>query len=117
MGRPTKYTKSMSQRVIELMSEGASLVEVAADLGVSRATLSKWQIDETKPEFVEAIKNGIDLSEAWWLREGRISLRDRDFNHGLWYMNMKNRFGWRDKNEVTGRDGEPIAVRIIDDIS
>lgn len=117
MGRPTKYTKSMSQRVIELMSEGASLAEVAADIGVSRETMNRWSKDDEKPEFCDAIKKGVELSEAWWLSEGRTSLRDNHFNHVLWYMNMKNRFGWRDKNEVTGRDGEPIAVRIIDDIS
>ena len=99
-GRPTKYRDEMSERVITLMSEGASLIEVAADIGVSRATLSKWQIDESKPAFVEAIKMGVELSEAWWMREGREALRDNKFNHGLWYMNMKNRFGWRDRQEV-----------------
>lgn len=100
MGRPSKYRNDMPDRVIELMSEGASLVEVAADLGVSRATLSKWQVDEEKPEFVEAIKRGVELSEAWWMRMGRESLRDSKFNHGLWYMNMKNRFGWSDRQQV-----------------
>jgi len=112
MGRPTKYTDDMPDRTILLMGEGASLVEVAAELGVSRATLSKWQEDETKPKFVEAVKIGTDLSEAWWMREGRKALRDRDFNHGLWYMNMKNRFGWADKREVSGPDGGAIVVRI-----
>ena len=112
MGRPTKYTDDMPERVIALMSQGASLVEVAADLGVSRATLSKWQDDDEKPGFVEAIKGGIELSEAWWMREGREALRDRQFNHGLWYMNMKNRFGWSDKQQVE-HSGETGFIRII----
>jgi len=99
MGRPSKYTKEMPDRVIELMAEGASLAEVAADLEVSRATLSKWQKDERKPKFVEAVKKGIELSEAWWLRMGREELWNSKFNHVLWYMNMKNRFGWSDKQE------------------
>ena len=112
MGRPTKYIDDMPERVIALMSQGASLVEVAADLGVSRATLSKWQDDDEKPGFVEAIKSGIELSEAWWMREGREALRDRQFNHGLWYMNMKNRFGWSDKQQVE-HSGETGFIRII----
>lgn len=99
-GRPTKYSADMPQRAIDLMSQGASLIEVAADLGVSRATLSKWQLDDSKPAFVEAIKKGVELSEAWWMREGREALRDTKFNHGLWYMNMKNRFRWRDRQEI-----------------
>lgn len=100
MGRPSKYTEDMPQMVIELMREGASLAEVASELGVSRATLSKWQADENKPEFVEAIKIGVDLSQAWWEKQGRTELWNSKFNHVLWYMNMKNRFGWRDKQEI-----------------
>lgn len=87
--------------VIDLMTEGASLAEVAADLGVSRATLTKWQDDDTKPEFVAAVKRGVELSQAWWERLGRTELWNSKFNHGLWYMNMKNRFGWADKQETS----------------
>jgi len=99
-GRPSKYTDEMPQVVIDLMAEGASLAEVAAELEVSRATLSKWQHDDTKPAFVEAIKRGIDLSQAWWERQGRTELWNSKFNHGLWYMNMKNRFNWSDRQQV-----------------
>lgn len=112
VGRPSKYTDSMPDRVIELMSEGASLAEVAADLGISRATLDKWSHDERKPEFVESIKRGIDLSEAWWLRQGREALREKGFNYVLWYMNMKNRFGWSDRQQVehSGKDDAPLRL-------
>lgn len=37
------------------------------------------------------------LSEAWWEEHGRLNLHNREFNSVLWYMNMKNRFGWRDR--------------------
>jgi hypothetical protein len=97
VGRPTKYKPEMCDQVIEMMAEGASKTEVAACLGINRETLNRWskEIDE----FSNAVKNGELLSQAWWEKEGRVSLRDKDFNATLWYMNMKNRHGWTDKVE------------------
>ena len=60
------------------------------------------------------IKYGKLLSEAWWQKEGRINLKESKFNPTLWYMNMKNRFGWRDKQELTGAKGGPIAYTKIE---
>lgn len=98
MARPTKYDPKMLGRIIELMSEGASKTEVCADIGITRETMCQW-IKDNKP-FSDAIKEGEQLSAAWWEREGRTSLRDKDFNYTGWYMNMKNRFGWKDKQET-----------------
>lgn len=99
VGRPTKYRPEMCERIIELMREGASQNEVAADLGISHDTIAEWK--KSIPEFSESINIGTRLSEAWWERHGRKQLENRDFNSTLWYMNMKNRFGWRDKSENT----------------
>lgn len=98
MARPTKYDPAMCVQAIELMREGASITEVAAELGIAKSTLYEWR--ESISEFSDAIKRGEDLSAAWWEREGRTSLRDKDFSYTGWYMNMKNRFGWRDKQEI-----------------
>ncbi len=99
VGRPTKYDPAMCEQVIELMREGYAKVEVAAELGICKDTLNEWTNDSTKPEFSAAIKLGSQLSEAWWMKKGRINLENREFNPTLWYMNMKNRHGWRDRIE------------------
>lgn len=111
-GRPSKYKPEMCDQVIELMKEGASLVEVAAELGICKDTVHEWK--KTNDEFSDSIKRGVQLSAAWWERKGRTSLENRDFSATLWYMNMKNRFGWKDKqeNQHTGKDGGPIQHEV-----
>jgi len=117
VGRPSKYKPEMCDQAIELMREGASLVEVAAEIGVCRETIWDWTSEDSErfiEEFSNTIKKGIRLSEAWWERKGRTSLENKDFSYTGWYMNMKNRFGWRDKQEVTGSDGGPLEVQFTD---
>ncbi len=109
MARPTKYDPKMCGQVIELMRDGASLSEVALELGICRDTLYEWK--KVSEEFSDTIKRGTELSEAWWLREGRINLENPKFSATLWYMNMKNRHGWRDKNELQVSKAIQITVR------
>ena len=100
--------------VLELYKEGASDVEVKAWIYSVRGSLSndlwdRW-IDE-EPEFSETIKTGKILSEAWWSRSGRKNLENKEFSYTGWYMNMKNRFGWKDKQEVEQSGGTSITVK------
>ena len=97
-GRPTKYDPSMCEIVVTLMAEGASRVEVCAELGICYETFQTYQEDH--PEFSEAVKKGVQLCQAWWEREGRTNLKNKDFSYTGWYMNMKNRFKWTDRQEV-----------------
>jgi transposase len=108
MGRPTKYKPEMCKTVLELMKEGASQQEVLAVLDISNDTFYRWK--KENEEFSETIKRGIQLSQAWWERKGRISLDDRQFNSTLWYMNMKNRFKWADKQEVKNEGNVTIVM-------
>jgi orotate phosphoribosyltransferase-like protein len=86
MGRPSSYSPDMLPKILELMEEGASLVEVAAELNISRSTLNDWKDEESErfnKDFSDTIKRGVELSNAWWEREGRKALRDKEFNSTL----------------------------------
>ena len=107
-GRPSKYDPSFCNEIEPLMSEGASITEIAAELGVVKSTIYEWIKEH--PEFSNAIKKGVELSEAWWLKKGRINLENKEFNSTLWYMNMKNRHGWKDKQELSSDPENPIGV-------
>lgn len=108
-GRPTKYDeKKVCTTLIGLMKEGASLTEVAAELDISRSTLYEWK--DQYIEFSDTIKRGEILSQSWWERQGRSNLTSKEFNYTGWYMNMKNRFGWRDRQP----DEVPVGKSRID---
>ena len=48
------------------------------------------------------------------MKQGRKNLENKEFNSTLWYMNMKNRFGWKDRNDLTTNDKEiqPVVVNL-----
>jgi len=102
MPRPQKTTKDLPKNwqklILNNMRQGASKREVMALIGV-RSQLF-YDLTKRDQEFSNTIKKGTELSEAWWLSQGRINLKERAFNSTLWYMNMKNRFGWRDKQDI-----------------
>jgi hypothetical protein len=86
-----------------MYKEGASDVEVKALIYELRGSFSNDLWDrwlEEEEQFSETIKVGKMLSAAWWQSAGRKNLKSGDFNYTGWYMNMKNRFGWKDKTET-----------------
>jgi hypothetical protein len=103
-GRPLETIedlwKGWYNDILGLYMEGASDVEIKALIWKKRGSFSntlwdRWMAEE--PQFSETIKMGKLLSEAWWKREGRENLKVTQFNYTGWYMNMRNRFGWADR--------------------
>lgn len=122
-GRPkaklSELPKGWQSQVLELYEQGASDVEAMALLYKLRGSFSKtifkrWMKEEVK--FRSTIKRGHMLAQAWWEMQGRTNLNSyKDgpaFSSTLWYMNMKNRYGWKDKNELSGPNNSPLISGI-----
>lgn len=99
----TDLPENWKEIILENMSVGASQIEVMAKLGISRTVWDRF-LDE-EPEFIAIVEQGTGLCEAWWMTEARNNLYNHKFQTVLWYMNMKNRFGWKDKAEVDYTSG------------
>jgi len=101
--------------VLDLYKEGASDVEIKMLIHEWRGSFSNDLWDrwlEEEAEFSETIKTGKIFSEAWWSKTGRKNLQNKDFSYTGWYMNMKNRFGWKDRSDITTNDKELTAPPI-----
>jgi len=120
-GRPKETLADLPNEcynsILEIYKDGASDVEVKAMIYEWRGSFSndlwdRWM--EEEKEFSETIKTGKILSEAWWSKTGRKNLENKDFSFTGWYMNMKNRFKWRDRidQDIT-TDGKPIIPKSI----
>jgi hypothetical protein len=99
----------------------ALLAEMRLSVGACNkyGTMSKRLFDrwyEEIPEFQEVIDNGRTLSEAWWEKLGKdASAGKAQIAPAMWIFNMKNKFGWRDKKELTGDNGGAIKVQLFSD--
>lgn len=120
MGRPRTTIKDLpkdwKQIMEEVGTEGGSAIEVQVRLGLGN---SAWYtLLEDSPEFRAAESRRKALSNIWWERCGRRMAVGGDGNASVWIFNMKNRFGWRDKQEIdnTSSDGsmspQPIKIEL-----
>lgn len=101
-GRPKETLDRLpdgwEKKIIDLASQGASEVELRGELDISNDLFYRWL--EEEPHFSETIKKCKEKCQIWWEKNGRVNLENKDFSYTGWYMNMKNRFGWKDKQEV-----------------
>ena len=108
MGRPLKTVdnclpKNWQEIILQKSSEGWSEVEIRAHLCLMGGKFCQktWDaIKKRESDFLLTIRKAKELCEAWWIQQGRESVKSRNFQTGLWFINMKNRFGWSDKQET-----------------
>ena len=112
MARPSLYDPAYCDKVIELGATGASIDEMAYEIGVSDNTLRNWA-DEHE-EFFNAFTRAKQASLVWWERAGREGMMANNISAPIWSRSMAARFPdkWREVKgtELTGKDGAPIQT-------
>ena len=117
---PFDLSEKTLKQILKDYLAGASDVEVKAIIWKARGSFSNDLWDrwlKEIPQFTETIKKGRELAAAYWLSIGRKNLNNAggNFNTTLWYMNMKNRYGWADRQETKNQttiDGEAVHIEI-----
>lgn len=103
-GRPTKYKSEFCDQLYKHMKGGLSFESFAGAIQVNRDTLYEWA--KIHDDFSDAKKNGSSASQLFWEQMGRSGAggKIKGFQTGAWVFQMKNRFGWRDRQDVVTRD-------------
>jgi hypothetical protein len=118
VGRPKKALdlwKGWSKEIIDLYIDGASDVEIKALIWQKRGSFSddlwhRWLKEEE--EFSVTIKSGRIFANSWWEKKGRSGVDSQEINSTMWYMNMKNRYGWRDKQEIDANVKQKTTIEM-----
>lgn len=102
-GRPTKYDKKYCDVVIDYMSRGYSKEACAGAIGISKNTLYEWA--KKHEDFKDAISIGEARSQLFWeamaVDYTVHSKNGKQINGQVYGLNMRNRFNWSDKKEIT----------------
>jgi hypothetical protein len=100
LGRPSGYKKQYCELLTEHMASGLSFESFAADINVHRDTLYDWA--KKHKDFSDAKRVGLEKGRKFWETVGCNGATGKipGFNAAAYIFNMKNRFGWRDKQEV-----------------
>ncbi len=101
------------------MASGLSFDSFGASIGVAKDRVYEWA--HKHPEFADAKKLSLELNLLWWERQSQQGLwTEKDgpnFNTTLWIFNMKNRHGWRDRQDIdmktTAIDAEREKIRAM----
>jgi len=109
----TSYKPEMCEKMLPFFAQGMDVPEVAKELGISKRSFYRYI--EQHEEFAQAYEDGKAMSEAWWHKQGRLAVSDPEhkINATIWIFAMKNKFGWRDKQDLehSGPNGGPIQSK------
>lgn len=109
-GRPSVFKEEYCDMLVEHMAKGLSFESFAGIIDTCRATLYNWEAEF--PQFLDAKKNAIEKSLLFWEKlsvDHVVNLTEtektgnsstttsKSLNTGVWALNMRNRFNWRDK--------------------
>lgn len=113
MARKSKYTPDTVERIVQAIGQGATYELAAAYGGISYQTFNEWV--KAKPEFSEAIKSAEGQAAVKWLAKIEKAASNGAWQAAAWKLERRypHEYG-RQVQEITGKDGEPLTVQIVE---
>lgn len=112
VGRPSKYKPEYCEQALELGETGHSIAEIAAKFEVDKASVYRWM--EEHPDFALSMARAKTLEQAYFEKEARLNMKNKDFNANLWWRSALSRFrdDYAEKKitEVSGPNGAPVQI-------
>lgn len=109
-GRPPKTLEDLPENWEEIVMLGSLAgkfeeqikrdILIAGGENLKSMNMLWAKLKEREPDFREAVKKGELLRKAWWLDKAQKGINTTFFNTALWFIVMKNCFGWKDKTEI-----------------
>ncbi len=137
-GQPTRYKKEYCEQAYKLcLLLAATDAELADFFEVKEQTINNWK--KAHPEFFESLTAGKEKADAnvgqrlyeramgYSHDEEKIFCKDGDVTRvdtvkhyppdtaaAIFWLKNRQRDKWRDRHEITGDDGGPLSVQIVD---
>lgn len=137
-GRPSDYKSRYAEEAYKLcLLLAATDAELADFFEVTEKTINNWKKSHSK--FLQSIKEGKEQADAnvgqrlYERAMGYSHPEEKIFNNkgkivraettkhyppdtaaAIFWLKNRQRDKWRDRHELTGEDGTPLAVQIVD---
>lgn len=115
-GRPSKYNVEYGDKVVELMTDGKSIVAVCKELQISRDTFYRWCREHDA--FKDKVQEGLTYSEAWWEELGLHGMMGKinKFNPTMYIHRVNSQFKWQsDKSPGQTINIENLQINSLSD--
>ena len=118
-GRPTKLSDALQAQIVQDVRAG-NYAEIAAKrAGINESTFYRWMQwgKDHRPryqEFHKAIRDAEGHAEARAVTVIATEMA-KDWKAAAWYLERKfhDRWGRRDRQEITGKEGAPVPITYI----
>ena len=116
MGRPTKLTPEVQTKIVQAIA-GGNYKEIAAEwAGIAPDTLSRW-LSRAREPYLTFRRAVLEAERVAEIRCVALIMKGaaEDPKHAEWLLERKHheRWGRRDRHEVTGANGGPIDARVV----
>lgn len=119
MGRPSKLTPEVQDRIVQAIQAG-NYIEVAAQYaGVHKGTLYRWlqqaddpEADDIYRDFRDAVESARSAAEVRNVALIQKAANDGTWQAAAWYLERTSWQRWGRRTMVTGDSGEAIKVEV-----